>query len=258
MRNPLFAFESHLSSLVERLFSGRINAQTLMLALTRAFEDAISTAEDGQWVAPTCLTLHLHPLDFADINSQQAMLIRELGQYVHLLSQQHNATLNIDPMIEFVENSQQERSRIHVEMGMVQAIRHGTQQMPAADPEPEPLPPGACLLREGRVILQIERYVVNLGRHFDNHVVLDDHRVSRWHAQMRLRHGHYAIYDLNSTHGTYVNGARIVEHILQTGDVIQLGGVKLVYLEDDSTDHMRLKAGDTQTRRPIGLSETEN
>jgi len=59
-------------------------------------------------------------------------------------------------------------------------------------------------------------------------------RVSRSHAQLRLRFGHYVVYDLGSTAGTFVNGQRIEECVLRPGDVISLGGVPVIYGEDAS------------------------
>ena len=48
-----------------------------------------------------------------------------------------------------------------------------------------------------------------LGRHADNNLVLRDNRVSRTHARIFAENGHYVIEDLNSRHGTWVNGAQI-------------------------------------------------
>jgi pSer/pThr/pTyr-binding forkhead associated (FHA) protein len=62
--------------------------------------------------------------------------------------------------------------------------------------------------------------------------VIDDARVSRSHAQLRLRFGHYVVYDLGSSGGTFVNGQRIEECVLRPGDVISLGGVPVIYGED--------------------------
>jgi pSer/pThr/pTyr-binding forkhead associated (FHA) protein len=74
--------------------------------------------------------------------------------------------------------------------------------------------------------------VVSIGRRFDNHIILDDSRVSRAHAQLRLRFGHYVVYDLSSTGGTFVNDKRVEECVLRPGDVISLGGVTMIYGED--------------------------
>ncbi len=80
--------------------------------------------------------------------------------------------------------------------------------------------------------------MTNIGRRHDNHIVIDDVRVSRVHVQIRLRYEHYVLYDLTSTGGTLVNGPQVNECILNPGDVISLAGVMLVYVEDEpSTDH---------------------
>jgi len=63
----------------------------------------------------------------------------------------------------------------------------------------------------------------------DNHLVIDDPRVSRLHAQLRIVRGQFVIFDLDSTGGTFVNGQRIHQYTLRAGDVISLAGVPLVF-----------------------------
>jgi pSer/pThr/pTyr-binding forkhead associated (FHA) protein len=77
--------------------------------------------------------------------------------------------------------------------------------------------------------------VVNIGRRPDNHLVIDDARISRLHAQLRLVRGRYMLFDLESTGGTFINGERIRQHTLRPGDVISLAGVPLVYGQDDDS-----------------------
>ncbi|MGH2544477.1 MAG: FHA domain-containing protein, partial [Ardenticatenaceae bacterium] len=68
--------------------------------------------------------------------------------------------------------------------------------------------------------------LTTIGRQPDNDVVLDSPVVSRKHAVIMESGEGYAIRDLGSTNGTYVNRQRIDEneHPLQHGDLIQLGG----------------------------------
>jgi hypothetical protein len=70
-----------------------------------------------------------------------------------------------------------------------------------------------------------------LGRDTDNHVVLDDERVSLHHALITVRDGVYWIEDLGSTNGTFVGDASRVmtAHPLVDGEEIRLGGVVLVF-----------------------------
>ncbi|HVR29361.1 MAG TPA: FHA domain-containing protein [Thermoanaerobaculia bacterium] len=70
-----------------------------------------------------------------------------------------------------------------------------------------------------------------LGRDADNHVVLEDERVSLHHALITVRDGVYWLEDLGSTNGTFVGGDRRVmaAHPLVDGEEIRLGGVVLVF-----------------------------
>jgi hypothetical protein len=70
-----------------------------------------------------------------------------------------------------------------------------------------------------------------LGRDADNHVVLDDERVSHHHALITVRDGVYWLEDLGSTNGTFVGEERRVmaAHPLTDGEVLRLGGVMLVF-----------------------------
>ena len=62
-----------------------------------------------------------------------------------------------------------------------------------------------------------------LGRHTDNNLVLRDNRVSRTHARIFAENGHYVVEDLNSRHGTWVNGEQIARHVLRNSDRIDFG-----------------------------------
>ncbi|MEN6558800.1 MAG: ATP-binding protein, partial [Thermoguttaceae bacterium] len=53
--------------------------------------------------------------------------------------------------------------------------------------------------------------------------------VSRHHAEIRRVEHEYTISDLNSSNGTFVNGQRIRQHDLQSGDQLQLGSTLMLY-----------------------------
>ena len=62
-----------------------------------------------------------------------------------------------------------------------------------------------------------------IGRDQSCDIVLSDSSISRRHAVLEQRRKLYVIRDLNSTNGTFVNGIRITERVLQPEDEIQLG-----------------------------------
>ena len=85
------------------------------------------------------------------------------------------------------------------------------------------------LIVNGVDIFDLHHPVINIGRSRDNHLVIDDPRVSRNHAQIRVSQSNYHIFDLESTGGTFVNHKRISKSILHPGDIISLAGVTIVY-----------------------------
>ena len=65
---------------------------------------------------------------------------------------------------------------------------------------------------------------VLIGRRTDADIVLSQRLTSRQHAEIVRQGDPWILVDLNSTHGTWVNGRRIMQHTLSGGDRIQLGG----------------------------------
>lgn len=97
----------------------------------------------------------------------------------------------------------------------------------------ETLPENAFLIVEGVKVHPLKDPVVNVGRRLENHLVIDDPRISRNHAQLRAINGRYVLFDLNSTGGTFVNGQRTSQTVLYPGDVISLAGVALIFGQDN-------------------------
>jgi hypothetical protein len=67
-----------------------------------------------------------------------------------------------------------------------------------------------------------------LGRHLSCDIVLRDLSVSRRHARLRFRDGHWVLQDLQSTNGTSINGARVGRCQLHPGDELHVGAVRLL------------------------------
>ena len=93
----------------------------------------------------------------------------------------------------------------------------------------------AFLIVGGKQHISLDRPITTIGRQLDNDVVIEASEVSRIHAQIRWRYGRFVIYDLDSSSGTYVNGLRIREHILESGNVISFGNIVVIYGEGRSS-----------------------
>jgi pSer/pThr/pTyr-binding forkhead associated (FHA) protein len=70
--------------------------------------------------------------------------------------------------------------------------------------------------------------VITIGRDSRNDIVINESKISRYHAQIIKDGNSYRIVDFNSTNGTYVNNMRIRGEIrIMPGDVVYIGNTIL-------------------------------
>jgi pSer/pThr/pTyr-binding forkhead associated (FHA) protein len=116
----------------------------------------------------------------------------------------------------------------------------------------------AYLIVDGQRHVPLNKPVISLGRNIDNDVVLDAPTVSRQHAQIRWRYGRFILYDVSNRGRTQVNNQTVNEMVLQSGDVISLSDVKLIYGEGEPQRRPRQRRAsnlndETQIRPPSDL-----
>ena len=107
--------------------------------------------------------------------------------------------------------------------------------------------------------------VVTIGRASLNRIHLEHPTVSSRHAEVRKVDGGFELVDLGSTNGTFVNGQRITQTLLQPRDRISLGAVQFVFdgsqmeQQSDGTQirltarTLRVEAKDFNTGAPLCL-----
>lgn len=86
-----------------------------------------------------------------------------------------------------------------------------------------------AFLTRGGEAMALTRAVTTIGRLADRIVVIDDPGVSRRHAEIRRTADGFRLVDTGSTNGTYVNGARVADHLLEDEDVITLGANEVIF-----------------------------
>jgi pSer/pThr/pTyr-binding forkhead associated (FHA) protein len=69
-----------------------------------------------------------------------------------------------------------------------------------------------------------------IGRHPDSDIFLDDVTVSRRHAEVKHDGGTFTVSDVGSLNGTYLNRERIEQAEMHSGDELQIGKFRLVFL----------------------------
>jgi serine/threonine protein kinase len=74
-------------------------------------------------------------------------------------------------------------------------------------------------------IYRIEKPVVNIGRQLSNDIVVEDKRVSRYHAQIKYEpDDQFVIFDLGSTNGITINNLpHVRQRVLHDGDRFTIG-----------------------------------
>ena len=95
-----------------------------------------------------------------------------------------------------------------------------------------------------RMLLSLEGVVIKevplvkehttFGRRPYSDVVIDNLAVSGEHAAVRLNGSEAVVEDLQSTNGTYVNGVPVTRHLLQDGDVVEIGKYQLKFERGES------------------------
>jgi pSer/pThr/pTyr-binding forkhead associated (FHA) protein len=76
----------------------------------------------------------------------------------------------------------------------------------------------------------LDKDITHVGRHPDSEIFLDDITVSRRHAEFVRNGPSYLVKDVGSLNGTYVNRERIDGASLSSGDEVQIGKFKLLFL----------------------------
>jgi pSer/pThr/pTyr-binding forkhead associated (FHA) protein len=71
----------------------------------------------------------------------------------------------------------------------------------------------------------------SIGRTEDNDVVIQHRSISRHHAKINVEQSHYSIVDQHSSNGIRVNGQEYGQVELRKGDLIDLGHIRLRFVE---------------------------
>jgi pSer/pThr/pTyr-binding forkhead associated (FHA) protein len=130
-------------------------------------------------------------------------------------------------------------SRCGNAMGVVEAEATATFTAIEAEHDEETqlaeLEPGqSCLIvRRGPAAgtkFVLDKDLVAVGRHPQSDIFLNDITVSRRHAEIIRDGTEYHVTDLGSLNGTYVNRERVDKSGLASGDELQIGKFRLLFL----------------------------
>jgi hypothetical protein len=207
--------ERRLERLVEGVFSkafrGGLQPVELGRRLTREVDGGRTVSVRGT-VAPNHAVITLSEIDAERFESFAEALVRELEDAMREHARDRSYRFIGPVKVELFQDPDFKKS----EFTMVVEVRQGPGGMPAA----------ALVLGDGSRVAVGEDPVV-IGRAPECDIELADATVSRRHAEVVRDGDAWFIRDLGSSNGTKLNGAGVIDQILNDGDEIRLGAVTL-------------------------------
>jgi hypothetical protein len=256
----LSRFEDHIQRLVEggfaRLFAGRLHPYEVAIALARAMEDHLQQHETEQH-GPDVYTVRINPTDHSAILQTGPDIAEQLAAELVELARVGGVSLTRIPEVQLLADEDIPPRQIAVSARHSKLGHDTTQAMPLDDMRQQMThnAPRATLILDDQREVALDQPIINIGRQHDNSIIFDIPGISRHHVQIRLRFGHYVLFDLGSTAGTTVNGERVQERVLQSGDVIRLSDSVLIYVEENisPTTTSDQPLVDTQAHEPLDI-----
>ena len=194
----------------------------------------IRTQEDKSVLAPNVYVIIANPTNLSRWR-QRTGLLKEMAVALETSGREAGFVFSSKPTLSTSSDSSMTDSEVQVyasfSLGDITET-HGIHMNTGKENLEVDCPNNSFLILHGSEVISIDQSVINIGRRLDNHVVIDDPRISRNHAQIREIKGQFVLFDLNSSGGTFVNGDRINQSILYPGDVISLAGVTLIFGHD--------------------------
>jgi pSer/pThr/pTyr-binding forkhead associated (FHA) protein len=210
----------------------------------------------GMTIAPNLYVIVAHP---TTLNRWQAKphLLKEMANALYVAGKEAGLQFLLRPTVTATADINLPTDDLRVIASFSEesvAETQGISQGSMLDPASRVVPGNAFLIIGGTQIVPLNRSVINIGRRLDNHIVIDDPRVSRTHAQLRIVKDQFVLFDLNSSGGSFVNGQRANQAALHPGDVISLAGVSIIFGQDIPSGQA-LNAGQTE---PVTSIADEN
>ena len=233
-----------------RLFGAKLQPVQIAKRVIRAME-AHQTISLSKTFVPNSYVVSLAPSDFEGFEQYRRSLEQDLSEAVLGAARDRNYTLLAYPTVEIERDEDLPPGDMRVSCALVDASGDEVSDPKALGAvesghtmvldrekllrEKPRAPKAAITVRKGdqRRDIVLGADPLAIGRDPQNDITLDDRRVSRKHAEIRLRLGRYTLYDLQSTNGTYVNGRRVAEVVLADGDRLSIGGVELQFRASD-------------------------
>jgi FHA domain/FhaA, N-terminal domain len=235
--------EGLLKDAVERpvwmLSANRIHPLAIAEALAAEMDQNV-LVRDGSRRAPDVFEVHLNPADRQHLGRARAQLESELATYLFEYAAEKSFDYARPPDVRLVASDEIKPGEVAAYSRFDEVLRDSgvtnvaSQTKAFSVAEVQRLAYGAARLTvvggsaKGKSF-ELKRSPFTIGRSPDNDAQIEDLRLSRRHAELTFDgQGGFAVRDLGSTNGTFVNDVQVHDsQRVQPRDRISLGGVEL-------------------------------
>lgn len=241
MKSPFDQIEQKIKELFEHgsIVLPWMDSESVFLHhLTEAIHTSLGKGDFSVESLPDSFTFYLCPQDAEMIESQHNWQ-DVFYSIIHEIALEYDLHLEKNPSLRIVSKNSLTPTEVRVKISADHSITGQTNAVPIGSENAQSITNCKCLkcslLLEDESSFPLDSPVINIGRKSSNHLVIDDLRVSRNHAQIRAIENGFMIFDTGSSGGTYINGERITQRQLKSGDVISLAGIKLIFFQEQAS-----------------------
>jgi hypothetical protein len=227
------ALEQAFEGLFSSKFRGRIQPVEIARRLSRTLEDHKMVSVSRVFV-PNEFSVSLHPDDYQTLAPFEPAIVPELARHVDEAARQSHYGLLGTPVVTLHEDGAVERGGIKIDAKFVRREDQARRQPdnPTTDlgrPAATNHAPGryaALNVIEGPdngVEFVLTGEPMTIGRGAGNAIALTDSSVSRSHARIALEPDGFHLQDLGSKNGSFVQGLRAKDVLLNDGDNVAIG-----------------------------------
>lgn len=241
-------FEKKLESLFEGAFARALKTKIEPIEIAHQLERAMEESTvDGlrKTFTANIYKIRVNKKDYLLLRPFLAELLTELESFIREKAAEKNAILPGKVEVEFEESDRVKAGEIKVipqirkddieELMEKEKNLDKTQVISLAKAEKSGLFYARAYLEDlstGKMFY-LTRFPARIGRIDSNDVRLSDPAISRIHAEVLLENSDFILRDLESTNGTKVNGRRIRQKKLSTGDIVTIGETKMRWVTLD-------------------------
>lgn len=234
---------------VQRIIPASIQEQEILDALRQEMGDHV-VYDHGRQIAPHRLMARLNPHDFDALRAKSPALDERLALDLKRIANDQGYLLTGALKVVFARDPKVSSGRVlcavltddaRVAQAVGASSPDATQTMdvgPIAAPLPAQedaglqIPPAwLTLLQPSRgQPMRLDRQTIRIGRHNTNDIIVNERRVSRFHAEVKFERGQFVVHDLGSVNGVQVNGARVTRPVaLQDRDMLSVCGYDFIF-----------------------------